>query len=239
MVPVVRAQHRRWWTRDLRGMEPVLFLSQHVSRGTAHAVFLALVAIARRDPDASVLLVPSDSMIDDEDRFHDAVAQLHREAEAWEDRVLLLGVKPGAHDRDYGWIVPDGEWQRGTRRVISFVEKPAPEETKEIRLRGGLVNTFITATKVRTMLELFRLCLPDLVASHQGEMERFLAAPSERPTWDLSRDLLAHTTSWQRVLAVASCGWCDLGTPERLRRWLAEHRESFVWGPAEPEVATP
>jgi hypothetical protein len=50
-----------------------------------------------------------------------------------------------------------------------------------------------------------------------------------RPSWDFSRDLLAHTTAWQRVLAIPSCGWCDLGTPERLSRWLAAHDESFVW----------
>ena len=236
VVPVVRAQHRRWWARDLRGIDPGLLLSQHESRGTAHAVFLALIAIARRDPDASAVFLPSDTMIDHEDRFHGAVIRLHREAEAWNDRVMLLGAEPGASDRDYGWIVPDEELQRGTRRVVSFVEKPPREEARALRLRGGLVNTFVTAARVRVLLELFRLCLPDLVAAHHGQGENFLHPTRERRTWDLSRDLLAHTTSWQRVRAVAPCGWCDLGTPDRLSRWLAEHRETFVWERPRPET---
>lgn len=231
VVPVVSAEHRRWWERDLRGIDPFIVVAQQEPRGTAHAVLAALVAIARRDPAAVALVIPSDNMIDDEGRFHEAAVRLCVEAWASPERVVLLGVVPERADPEYGWIVPDAPPDRGARRVLSFVEKPGAAEAEALRRRGALVSTFVTAVTVQTALSLFRLCLPDLVAEFRGEAPGPDVSTRATRSWDFSHDFLAHTTSWQRVMGVESCGWCDLGTPERLRRWLAEHGEKLVWKP--------
>ncbi|HSQ60778.1 MAG TPA: sugar phosphate nucleotidyltransferase [Acidobacteriota bacterium] len=231
VVPVVSAEHRRWWERDLRGIDPFIVVAQQEPRGTAHAILAALVAIARRDPEAVALVIPSDNMIDDEGRFHEAAVRLCVEAWANPERVILLGVVPERADPEYGWIVPDAPPDRGTRRVLAFVEKPGGVEAEALRRQGALVSTFVTAVTVRTALSLFRLCLPDLVGEFRGEAPEPEASTRATRSWDFSHDFLAHTTSWQRVMGVESCGWCDLGTPERLRRWLAEHGEKIVWKP--------
>ena len=238
IVPVVSAEHRRWWERDLRGIEPFIVVAQQEPRGTAHAVLAAFVAIARREPDAVALVMPSDNMIDDEGRFHEAAVRLCGEAWSSPDRIVLLGVVPEKADPEYGWIVPDAPPDKEARRVLAFVEKPDAAEAEELRRRGGLVSTFVTAASVRGALSLFRLCLPDLVAEFRGEAAPPGDSSRAAKSWDFSHDFLAHTTSWQRVLAVESCGWCDLGTPERLRRWLAEHGERIVWNPAATTATT-
>jgi mannose-1-phosphate guanylyltransferase len=230
IVPVVRADHRAWWERDLRGVRPTVLLAHTEMRGTAHAVLAAVVEIARRDPHGVVLILPSDHVMDDEERFQEAAERLCREAADNPDRVLLLGVVPEFPDPEYGWIVPATTIGVGTRRVLAFVEKPDRDLAEELMSRGALLNTFVVAASVRTLLFLFRLCLPDLLAACRGESEETFQRAAPVRAWDFSRDFLAHTTSWQRVLAARACGWCDLGTPERLRRWMSSHKETFVWG---------
>jgi mannose-1-phosphate guanylyltransferase/mannose-6-phosphate isomerase len=229
IVPVVCARHRAWWERDLRDRRPGILLVQQEMRGTAYAVFSALVEIARRDPHAVAIVIPSDNMIDQEARFHAAALRLCQKAATHADRLMLLGVSPERPDGEYGWIVPDSASGGETRRVLSFVEKPSPEQAEELHRRGGLLSTFVAAATVRTLLFLYRLCLPDLIAAYRGDAEDLTDPSHGRASWDFSRDLLAHTTSWQRVLPASPCGWCDLGTPDRLRQWFREHGEAFVW----------
>ena len=85
------------------------------------------------------------------------------------DRVILLGVVPEFPDPEYGWIVPATTIGLGTRRVLAFVEKPDRDLAEELMSRGALLNTFVVAASVRTLLFLFRLCLPDLLAACRGE----------------------------------------------------------------------
>ncbi|HEX7077398.1 MAG TPA: sugar phosphate nucleotidyltransferase [Candidatus Eisenbacteria bacterium] len=224
IVPVVRADHRRWWERDLRGLSPEILVAQRECRGTAHAVHRAIEEVASRDPDATILILPSDHAVDDETRFRSAAARICLEAEAAPDRLILLGIASKEPDPEYGWILPSTVGENGARRVLSFIEKPKREQAAALIRRGALINALVVAARARSFLGLFDLCLPDLV-----EARRAPGAGHDRRSWDFSRDFLSHTTAWQRVLAVTGCGWCDLGTPERLRRWMEQHDEFFWW----------
>lgn len=224
IVPVVRAQHRHWWERDLGGLSPEILISQRECRGTGYAVYRAVLEVARRDPNAVVLVLPSDHVVDDEPRYRASMARLCEEARADPERMVLLGIAVEEPDAEYGWILPAATAEHGTRRVLSFVEKPTLEQAEALRQRGALVNALVMAATAGPLLALFELCLPDLAADHaNGGPER------KRSGWDFSRDFLAHTTSWQRVLETPSFGWCDLGTPVRLRQWMVRHEEFFWW----------
>jgi mannose-1-phosphate guanylyltransferase len=66
IIVVVAASHRRWWQRELVDIEPENILVQPVNRGTACGVLLPLAHLAARDPEARVVVAPSDHFVEDE-----------------------------------------------------------------------------------------------------------------------------------------------------------------------------
>src|SRR5260221_7273806 len=67
MVTVVAAQHRRWWEAPLWSAEPENVIVQPENKGTAPGLLLPLLHIVRRDPNATVVVLPSDHFVRQED----------------------------------------------------------------------------------------------------------------------------------------------------------------------------
>ena len=63
---VVAEQHRHWWQPALTPAEHANVIVQPRNRGTANGILLPLLHIMRRDPQARVVLLPSDHYVDDE-----------------------------------------------------------------------------------------------------------------------------------------------------------------------------
>lgn len=224
IVAVVAREHRALWEPELAGLAPGNTVVQPANRGTAAGLLLPLAAILRRDPGATVVVLPSDHHIEDEA----ALAEALREAVAvveWDPvPVVLLGITPDAPEHEYGWILPTHQgWP--ISHVERFVEKPGPAAAAELRRSGALWNSFVLAANGRTLLGLFERALPELArALGPGTPvppEAALAAAYDRlATADFSRDVLERSADRLRVLAVPACGWSDLGTPPRLERFL-------------------
>jgi mannose-1-phosphate guanylyltransferase len=220
-----RAQTSEW--PDLRTVV------QPLERGTGPGTLLPLVHVLLRDPEATLVLTPSDHGIADVRCFQDGVLRAAESLLRDRRRVVLLGVTPDAPATDYGWIVPAapprGARQTGVRPVAEFVEKPPPGVARRLLERGALWNTLILVTRARTLLGLFR--------RHLRELASFFTiyaglAPSDRDAWlreryhslprvDFSHDLLAVARNLSVVNCPAAMGWADLGSPERLFDWLS------------------
>ena len=150
--------------------------------------------------------------------------------------LVLLGMVGEDADREYGWILPSGGPSVGIRAVLSFVEKPGTERTRELAGSGALANSLIFAFRGRTLVRLYRNALPDLLrvlvpVVRAGCQESPLREVyDEIPSCDFSRAVLERCSSSLAVLAVPPCGWSDLGTPSRLARFLGRqgpgHAES-------------
>jgi mannose-1-phosphate guanylyltransferase len=227
VVAVVRDSQRAWWEPELSDLPRENVLSQSANRGTAIAILHALETVGRRAHPGMALVLPSDHEVEDEDVLASTLGEMVQVA-ARTDRVVLAGMEAGEPDSEYGWIVPVSGAGRGARPVSRFVEKPEPDLAARLAAAGALVSGFMFAGTVSAMLDLYE-------RAHPGLLDRFAkraaANPSgalsgpwweQLPAMDFSRDLLARSMRRLRVLAVPPCGWTDLGTPERLRLWLAQ-----------------
>lgn len=245
IVPVVVREHRRWWEDELSHLPADNVVVQPGNRGTAVAILLALLRIARRDPAAVVLVLPSDHHFEREAAIRAALAlavtQVRREAR----RVLLLGVTPEGPEEGLGWILPAAG--RGELLVplpvAEFREKPAPGEAAALLERGAVANIFLLAARAAMLRQLYGALLPELTAALE-DADRVGTAPElERvfgglASLDFSRDLLERASERLSVMRVPPCGWTDLGTPERLARCLAGRRRDPSWlPPATPRPA--
>ena len=222
---VVAAGHRRWWGPELAELPPANVLVQPCNRGTACGLLLPLIHVRLRQPEATVVVFPSDHYIADEPTFRKALDEAVRRAGELDGRLLLLGINPDRADAEYGWIRPASTVGGIPSRVVSFVEKPDRPLAERLMATGALWNSFTFVTSAATLWELFQRRLPWLVerfamafaAGHGAWWQAPLSEIyNELPTLDFSRTVLERTDDELRVLAVPPCGWTDLGTPARV-----------------------
>jgi mannose-1-phosphate guanylyltransferase len=247
---VVLAQHhRRWWEHLQLGLPEDNVIAQPFSRGTAHGILLPLLQILHRDPDACVLVLPSDHYV----RAEPVLAASLKQAMARtrdHDEIILLGMEPEEADPELGYIVTDGKPDRDVRTVTQFVEKPTASHARALIERGGLWNSFIFAANSASLLKAFEARCPEAVTELRSIIEqspdrqvrdrRIAGVYETLPPLDFSRDILQRDSSRLGVIAVR-CGWSDLGTPRRVadvldrkelrsaaRRAVAPHARGFL-----------
>lgn len=229
---IVAEHHRRWWQPLHLGIPSENVVVQPRNRGTASGILLPLLQIVHRDPQATLLVLPSDHYVREEDVLASSLREAMLQAEWQQDRVILLGVTPEDADTELGYIVADGDSSCDARAVTQFVEKPGAATARALLARGGVWNSFIFAAKARGLLRLFEARCPELVA----QMQRIVEEPISRaraahlaelyehlPRVDFSRDVLERSLCSLSVLTVPACGWSDLGTPRRVHETFTRY----------------
>jgi mannose-1-phosphate guanylyltransferase len=202
---------------------------QPENRGTGVGLLLGLVPVLTNDPDAVVLVTPSDHGIRNERRFQDACAEGVAHVQA-HGGVLMFGVRTEYPGVDYGWlsVLPQSSESRIVA-VSQLVEKPAPTVARNLFASGALVNTSILVARGLTLLDLYRSTVPDIGAPFVGALtvpaeyrDAFLRSRYGRLGHaDLSRDVLARARGVSAYNLPGEIGWTDLGTPTRLQEWLS------------------
>lgn len=220
---VVSEHHRRWWQGlDLQIPARNLF-SQPGNRGTAQGILLPLLRILHRDPEASLLVLPSDHYVSNELVLAASLRETMREVIRTPAGILLLGMVAEEADPELGYIVADNTAE--VSAVRDFVEKPDVTIARALIARGGVWNSFIFAANGQTLLRRFEQSCPDLVgemrhivasAPAAAQMARLAELYARSPSIDFSRDILQRSSDSLRVLRVPQCGWSDLGTPPRV-----------------------
>jgi mannose-1-phosphate guanylyltransferase len=235
ILVLVREDHRHWWPDELTGVHPEHVLVQSRNRGTGLALLRALLHLHERDPHATVVVLPSDHVVDDEPLMASSVLTAVEETRVHTGQVVLIGAPGTAADVSLGWIVPERGGAGRTRQVAGFVEKPSSEEAAACVRRGALRNTLILAGNVRALLRVYALEMLEPLST--GDMpddvlhttiSGLAAIYAQVPGMDLSRDILQQSAQWLRVLPLPECGWTDIGTLERLEAWWKSHPRSFA-----------
>jgi len=230
---VVAEQHRALWQRDLLALPGANIVVQPRNRGSGNGVLLQLLQVCRRDPEALVVLLPSDHFVAAEAVLARALQAALATVRAAPQQIVMLGMRPAHADPQLGYIIPATLAAAGATPVAGFVEKPAAPLARQLIARGALWNAFILVFSAPTLLRIYAQRMPGVLGAMRSALAdpldpaRQLAALYERlPSIDFSRDLLAESATLPlRVLPVAECGWNDLGTPECVARVLAHMQE--------------
>ncbi len=247
IVTVVAAQHRRWWASEPAQLPPGYVIVQPENRGTAAGILLPLLWITRRDPDARLVILPSDHGVSSEETLHAAITDAASCTACSQAGMVLLGVRPERPETDYGWIVPRPGGNARLRPVASFREKPDPATAAALLKEGGLLNSFILIAGGRCLLDLFQTVLPELWRAFQPMLDGasngswteqdLVRYYRSVPNLDFSKDLLERSAESLWVHTVPACGWLDLGTPERLTgHLLAQRRQRWPGPKATPAI---
>ncbi len=203
------------WKEELRDN----FLIEPEGRNTAPAIALAAAHLARRDPDAVMVVLPADHVVKEEKRFRAAVALASEMAE--DGYLVTFGVKPLRAETGYGYIQPNRRARLGVHgklcgyRVARFVEKP-DAETAARYLRSGHYywNSGMFVWRASTILE--------EVAAHQPALARRIQKMA--PLLDSPSASDEFTHAYRRLASVS----IDNGVMERSSR-AAMIPVDFTW----------
>ena len=235
-VVVTMAGQGTYLSAELRHLSPVPHvLEQPKDRGTAAAILLGAHWIRMRDPEAVIVVTPSDHFVENDVAFMDRIAEVIETARRRREQIVLLGAEPTEPETDYGWIEL-GAKQPGTggtvlHRVDRFVEKPDAATARALFEAGSLWNTFIFGASAAALTDIGRECLPSLHERLAG-LDRFLGTEHERwaiaqayefaPRASFSRALLEQCPDKLAAMRFPEVSWCDLGTSRRVLRKLDE-----------------
>jgi mannose-1-phosphate guanylyltransferase / mannose-6-phosphate isomerase len=208
------------------GIKPQAILLEPKARNTGPAIAAAALWLLARDPDALMLVQPSDHVIASPADFHRAV--MRGLAAAQEGRLVTFGIKPVRPDTGYGYI-QSGESLSGGDGVFTvdrFVEKPDRETAQRFVDSGAFFwNSGIFLLSARAYLgELSRINPAMLEACERAVRDgqedlaffRLSAEPfGEAPSLSIDHAVMEHTS--RAAVVPVDMAWSDVGSWPALR----------------------
>jgi mannose-1-phosphate guanylyltransferase / mannose-6-phosphate isomerase len=208
------------------GIKPQAILLEPKARNTGPAIAAAALWLLARDPDALMLVQPSDHVIASPADFHRGV--MRGLAAAQEGRLVTFGIKPARPDTGYGYI-QSGEALSGGDGVFSvdrFVEKPDRETAQRFVDSGAFFwNSGIFLLSARAYLgELSRINPAMLDACERAVRDgqedlaffRLSAEPfGEAPSLSIDHAVMEHTS--HAAVVPVDMAWSDVGSWPALR----------------------
>ena len=205
------------------GIDPGPVLIEPEGRNTAPAVLAAALYVQKTDPDAVLLVAPSDHVIPDAAAFRAAVARGMDAVAA--GRLVTFGITPDRPETGYGYLqlasAPDGS---GAPVALGrFVEKPDTARAAAM-IAGGdhLWNAGIFLFAARDIIAAFTAHAPDLVAPVRAAVDAgapdlgfFRLAPDP---WAGAGDISVDYAVMEKADAISVVPydgqWSDLGSWE-------------------------
>lgn len=200
------------------GIDPGAVLIEPEGRNTAPAVLAATIYASMTDPDATVLVAPSDHIIPDTLTFHAAINDGLKETA--NGRIVTFGITPTRPEIGYGYLEFLAESSGGAVPVTRFVEKPDAEAAKAMVNAGTyLWNAGIFLFRAKDMIAAFQSHAPKLMnlvsaAIEPGHVDLGFFRLAAEP-WAKCENISIDCAIMEKVdtLSVVpySAGWNDLG----------------------------
>jgi mannose-1-phosphate guanylyltransferase/mannose-1-phosphate guanylyltransferase/mannose-6-phosphate isomerase len=132
------------------------------ARNTAPAVLAAALVLAETDPEALILVAPSDHSIEAPDLFRQAVLKGVDAARA--GQIVTFGIRPTRAETGYGWLELSSDMpvEGGVHPLNRFVEKP-DQATAEKLVQNPLYlwNAGVFLTSVQSLIKSFQTYSPN------------------------------------------------------------------------------
>lgn len=212
------------------GITPGATLIEPEGRNTAPAVLAAAMWLERTDPDALMLVTPSDHIIPDVAAFRQAV--MAGRSAAADGQLVTFGIRPDRPETGYGYLELDSSDDgRDVIALKRFVEKPCAEKAQKMLDAGNFLwNGGIFMFSVRSILAAFETHAPDLIAPVRAAVENSqsdlgferLAPEDWAGVRDISIDYAVMEEADNLVVVPYAAGWSDLGDWDAIRRETAQ-----------------
>lgn len=204
---------------ELPEINPNQVLLEPMRRNTAPCIAYATYHINASNPNANIVVAPSDHLILKEDEFLSVIKKAYEFVD--KNPVLLtLGIRPSRPETGYGYIQMSDEKVDGVNKVKVFTEKPNLDLAKVFYESGEFLwNSGIFIWNTNTIIEGFRLHLPEITNRFDTGIDKF--GTSEEKAFidenfpfcpNISIDYGVMEKASNVCVQAADFGWSDLGT---------------------------
>ncbi len=204
-------------------------------RNTAPCIAWASYHIRALDPEANIVVAPSDHLILKEEEFLDVVSK-GLQFVANSGHLLTLGIKPNRPETGYGYIQIAQQVGDNFYKVKTFTEKPELELAKVFVESGEFYwNSGLFLWNVNSIITAFESLLPDL-ANKMRRGEGLFATPQEKqfinenfpacPNVSIDYGIMEKANNV--YVSLGDFGWSDLGTWGSLYDLSPKDREGNV-----------
>ena len=200
-------------------------------RNTAPCILFASLKIQKENPDAVMIVAPSDHWIEDEDAFTQNVQEAFDFC-ASKDALMTLGITPTFPNTGYGYIEYDLESKvnaESTRSALEgnqikyvnqFREKPDYNTAKEFLEQGNFLwNAGIFMWSVNSVIKAFQNNQPELyqlfengIEVYNTDFEDDFVRDNYKKAENISVDYAIMEKSPNVYVLPATFDWNDLGT---------------------------
>ena len=202
-----------------RNANQIKVIKEPCGRNTAPAIGLASIYVRKMDPEALMLVMPSDHLIKELTKFENDVRMAIEGAE--KDYLVTFGIHPNKPETGYGYMKVKEEPVPGLtlKKLEKFVEKPDRETARSYLEEGNyLWNSGIFLWKVSKIIREFERYMPQLYRGleiigeslgTENERERIETVYSEIDSLSIDYGILEK--SHDVLTLPASFDWSDVG----------------------------
>lgn len=205
--------------KQLPELQDKQILLEPTRRNTAPCIAYAAYHIRSCNPNANIVVAPSDHLIQKEEIFLEDV-QKGLKFVSENDSLVTLGIKPSRPETGYGYIQSSDAKMGDFLKVKTFTEKPNLELAKIFQESGEFFwNSGLFLWNVNTIIDAFKKYLPDLTARFDQGLECY-NTPGEREfiaeqypySPNISIDYGIMEKADNVYMLCVDFGWADLGT---------------------------
>lgn len=194
-------------------------LLEPAMRNTAPCILYASLKIKKLNPDAVMIVAPSDHWIEDENAFADNL-QTCFDFCLENNALMTLGIEPTFPNTGFGYIEFDKSDKNRIKKVNQFREKPDYETAKSFLDSGNFLwNGGIFIWSVRSILEAFEKFQPQMNALFAKGNEAYNTATEKEFIYNnyaqsenISIDYAVMENADNVFVLPATFDWNDLGT---------------------------
>ena len=204
-------------------------------RNTAPCIAWAAYHIQAINPNANIVVAPSDHLILNETAFLSVIEQGFDFVSS-RPALLTLGITPNRPETGYGYIQVGENGENGISTVKTFTEKPNAELAKVFVESGEFFwNAGIFLWNVQSIIKAIQRYLPEIssrfeegIPVYNTDAEKDFIAHNFPACPNISIDFGVMEKASNVFMLQADFGWSDLGTWGSLYDRLAKDKEDNV-----------
>ncbi len=187
-------------------------------KNTAPCIAYAAYKIHQKNPDAKMIVAPSDHLIMKEQEFQQTISKA-LEAAGTLGQLITIGIKPNRPDTGYGYIQFE-EGDSSVRRVRTFTEKPSLDIAQRFLESGDFYwNSGMFIWSSATIIAAFEKYLPEIGKLFEEAKPAFYTEKEDEVInriYPLCKNISIDYGIMEKAETVsvilADLGWSDLGT---------------------------
>jgi mannose-1-phosphate guanylyltransferase len=232
---ITNSDYKDLVNEQLPGIDPAQVLLEPIRRNTATCIAYASYKIAAKNPQATMVVTPSDHVIVGEREFEMVMENSLKFASKGKN-LLTIGIQPNRPETGFGYIQYLEEGDEFVRKVKTFTEKPERDLAKKFIESGDFVwNSGIFIWHVSAIKAAITEFLPAHDEAFQEASQHFYTDQEEeaiKKAYSISKSISIDYGVMERAqntyVTLADFSWSDLGSWAALHEMLPQDENRNV-----------